>query len=242
VKEFETIGEDGNVYLHYDNWVKWRTDRLNEYPCPHAQWRMDITLTFPSDKLEDVPVLRNPHTFHDKNPTFNPISSLPAGTVRTSRPSRHPNLTGHSCFYVCDDWSTIFGVHDAHIGTWKQRWQVKPDTSYRMLIESGNKVPSWGEQIRLMSTSGCIYNEPWGKNKANKFAYFRGKFWLVQHDEFLHEWGCWRDIGHTGLPISDRRQYNDDDVSYVPDVPWYFDQSCEWNNDELWDNIELPKE
>jgi hypothetical protein len=102
-------------------------------------------------------------------------------------PVWHPNTHSwagfdpHVCFYECDLWSTIYGVYDAHL------YQTG-GPSYRMLIESGNDDPIWGEPITLFSTSSCIENEPWGRNPANKFAFFRGKFWQIYHSEFLLDW------------------------------------------------------
>lgn len=151
-KEFETIGPDGRMYIHEDNWDRWRWLRCEEYPCPQGQYRFDITLTDPRDRLEDVPVERNPHSY---------------------------GHGAHECFYVCSDWSTIYGVHDAH---------THNGESYRMLVQSGCPEPIWGERITLMSTSSFIENEPWGRNPANKFAYFRGKCWRIRRSVFLHEW------------------------------------------------------
>lgn len=153
---FETLGNDGRVYLHYDRWQQWRWDRLREYPCAPGKFRFDIELAYPCDRLADVPV---------------------------KHPGTHgwAGLDPHTCFYECDDWSTIFGVYDAHLHqTGRQSW--------RMLIESGNADPLWGERVTLFSTSCCIENEPWGQNQPNRFAFFRGKFWQVSWCQFLNEW------------------------------------------------------
>jgi hypothetical protein len=102
---FETLGPDGRVYLHYERWQQWRDDRLREYPCPSGRFRFDLELAHPRERLEDVPVLY-PHT--------------------------HSFFDPHVCFYECDDWSTIFGVYDAHL--------YDPEMGYvrshRMLVES----------------------------------------------------------------------------------------------------------
>ena len=169
MKPFETVGPDGRTYLHYDNWERWRNERLSEYHCPQGQYRFDIELITPRDRLEDVPVERNPHGF-----------------------SHTPTVDSHYCYYNCSDWSTIYGVHDAH----------KHDVdgpSLRMLIESGCPEPLWGERIRLLSNFTYIAEEPWGMNVPNKFAYFRGQYWRVIMWQFLHpfQWG-------VGYPLRTR--------------------------------------
>ena len=57
-----------------------------------------------------------------------------------------------------------------------------------MLVESSNADPVRGERVVLYSTSSVIWNEPWGQNRANKFVFFRNRFWKVEYDEFLHRW------------------------------------------------------
>jgi len=153
VKEFEVLGADGQIYLHNDNWYRWRQARLDEYPCPVGHWRFDLELSHPRNSLVEVPVERNPHTHGG-------------------------GWNAHSWFYTCDQWSTIFGVHDAHLPV--------EGENYRMLVESGCSEPLWGERIRLYSTGHCIVEEPWGTNVPNKFAFFRNQFWRVSKWEFLH--------------------------------------------------------
>ncbi len=87
----------------------------------------------------------------------------------------HSGFDGWTCFYECADWSTIFGVEDY-------------GDSIKCVIESGNPEPIWGERIVLYSTSSCIVEEPWGTNRANKFAYFRGFYWRITQDLFHHDW------------------------------------------------------
>jgi hypothetical protein len=154
MKEFETIGPDGRVYLHYQNWERWRADRMNQYPCPEGHYRFDIELTHPRLTLAEVPVEHNPH---------------------------HGGYGPHACFYACDNWSTIFGVHDAHL--------AGPGESLRMLVESGCPEPIWGERMLLLSTSSAIITEPWGWGIPNRFARFRGCYWRVSVAQLLHEYG-----------------------------------------------------
>ena len=142
--------------FNVEAWERWRHERFIEYPCPRGKWRFDLELCHPRDNLTDVPIERNPHGM---------------------------SFTGHSCFYSCDDWSTIFGVQD---------FSDHDFPRLRMLVESGHTEPIWGERIRLFSTSSYIQNEEWGSNVSNKFAYFRGKYWRVTMDHFLHR-------GHSEL-------------------------------------------
>jgi hypothetical protein len=149
---FETLGPDGRVYLHYDRWQQWRNDRMREYPqYPRAFRRYRIDIEL-----------------------VHPRQSL------AEVPLQH--LTNSNiCYYESDDWSTIYGVHDAHAYETEEQ-------SWRMLVESGNDDPLWGEPITLFGTSGYIHDEPWGRNPANRFAYFRGMFWQVRWCEFLQPW------------------------------------------------------
>ena len=133
-------------------WLRYRSDTIyGQYPCPRGKWRFDLTLSYPRRNLTDVPIERNPH-------------------------SHGGGFTGHSCFYSCDDWSTIF---DVFVG-----WE-NDEPNLRMIVESECPEPIWGERIRLFSTSSTIQDEEWGHNQANKFAFFRGCYWRV-HDHFLH--------------------------------------------------------
>lgn len=163
---FECLGPDGRIYLHQDRWRQWRSERLTEYPCPEGHWRFDLELTDPRDILENVPITHNPHT----------------------------NYSGHTCFYECDDWSTIWGVHNAY------RYETG-HYSYRILVESGHQHP-WGERIKLLSTSSGIVTESWGRNPQNTFAYFRGYYWNVSYKEFLHDFPA-----GVGYPIFDGGPY-----------------------------------
>lgn len=127
-------------------WDVWNSEGLANYHCPRGKWRFALELAYPCDFLIEVPIERNPHS--------------------------HSNYSGHACFYSCDDWSTIFGVHEV-------------GDSLQLLVESGHLNP-WGEKIRLFSTSSAIQDEEWGSNPANKFAFFRNKFWRIRRDIFCH--------------------------------------------------------
>ncbi len=145
-----------------EGWQFWRNDRLAEYPCEEGKWRYDLVLEHPRYSLEEVPIERNPHSLG--------------------------GYTGHSCFYRSGDyWSTIFPVASSYhmefteqgVGTWRT------GDLRRMLVESGHPEPIWGERIELFSTSSAFQDESWGQNEANKFAYFRGRYWRITFSELL---------------------------------------------------------
>ncbi len=70
--------------MNYEAWEKYREEKLAEYPCQQGKWRFDLELSHPRERLEEVPIERNPH-----------------GNI----------LTGHTCFYKSYyEWSTIFDV------------------------------------------------------------------------------------------------------------------------------------
>lgn len=173
-------------YIHYDNWVGYRNELCSYYPLQKGHFRADIELINPRLFLQDVPVERNPHG-----------SGYFLGFFR-------PRYDAHTCFYLCDDWTTVFDIHDVS-------WQDGGD-SYRFLIESNHVEPK-GERVILYSTSCDVWNEPWGMNKSNHFAFFRNRFWYVSHIEFLHDrWKfCrnypmrdkWKDWNNTSLYWSD---------------------------------------
>lgn len=155
----------------YDNWVKYRNELRYYYPRPKGRFRADVELIRPALLLKDVKTDRNPHNLGGFKP--------------------------YTCFYVCDDWSTIFDIHE---GKW-----VNGSPCFRFLMESNHIEPK-GERLIIFCTSMNIWNEPWGQNKSNHFAFFRDQFWLVSHIEFLHDrWkfysnypldDFWREQGH----------------------------------------------
>ena len=148
---FYSYGEDGETYIHYDNWLRWRYERCEEYPAEplRSKWRFDIEISHPRRILTEIPVDHDPHSF----------------------------LSPHHYFYHRNCWSTIFGAHPA--------W-IDGGMGYRMLIESCNPDPVWGERLAFISTSSWIVDIPWETNPPNKFVYFRGFYWKVSYNEFLH--------------------------------------------------------
>lgn len=185
----------------YEGWQRWREDRLREYPCEWGKWRYDIELAYPAPTLEEVHIDRNPHSLG--------------------------GFTGHTCFYRCGDWSSIYGVYDA---------QHPSGESLRMLVESGNREPLWGERVELLSTSSYFENEPWGRNRANKFAFFRGRYWRITWHQFLHRW---EDIhnNQVGHPFVNR-PYTGRPVAGPPGDPIRAIRAfnTRWWNDNWWGN------
>ena len=163
MKPFECLGDDDRIYLHQDNWRRWRDDRLSVHPG-EGKWRFDLELINPRETLEEVPVTNE---------------------------RVHYGYPPHTCFYECSDWSTIYGVHGPH----------GLNSSYRMIVESQNPEPLWGEQITLLASSTYFKCEPWGTNVPNQFAYFRRKYWQVIYSELLyHEFPA-----GAGYPLRDGR-------------------------------------
>lgn len=110
-------------------------------------------------------------------------------------------------YYICDDWSTIFSVNN-----------YKKDglEHYCCCLESSNESPILGERVILFSTSSSIWNEPWGQNKANVYAYFRDNIYGVDPIIFLGRWK-----GNLRYPLVDRlrnRTINktEHDMNYQP--------------------------
>ena len=96
--------------------------------------------------------------------------------IRTDHnPHWRHGLEPHRCYYASDEWSTIFEP----LGNGER---------CRILVESNNPDPVRGERVVLYSTSSVLWNEPWGRNRANKFVFYRNRFWRVEYDEFLHRW------------------------------------------------------
>ena len=169
MKPFEVVGSDGLVYLHHDNWHRYRSEKLSVHPG-EGKWRFDLDLRNPRNTLEEVPVSN--------------------GLVHS-----HGGYSPHTCFYECDDWSTIYEFYESQHGP-----------MFRMMVESQNPNPIWGERITLLSTSTYFKSEPWGRNTPNQFAFFRGMYWQVIWSELLyHEFPAGvgyplRDNGIFGVP------------------------------------------
>ena len=143
-------------------------------------YAFNMVLQHPRMALNDVPALFNPHI----------------------------NLSPHTCFYRCEDWSTVGGVNN-----------IEGGHSFRM--ESGHPEPIWGERVIVWSTSRCFPNEPWGTNPANVFAQFRGMFWQVSWYEFLHDWNqTVPGVGHPfGYP-GESKIFSEEHPEGVVHSPW----------------------
>lgn len=142
------IQEPENFLLRGD-WIHQRNQWLREYPALPGRFRIDLRLSYPRQRLVDVPVFRNPQ--------------------------QNVGYSTHRCYYVCDDWSTIFGVHDVY-------GFVNP--TCQMIVENGNTEPLWGERLVLLSTGVSFTPMSWDGRSQNKFAYFREKFWRVTSYKF----------------------------------------------------------
>lgn len=90
MKPFECLGDDGRIYLHQDNWRRWRDERLSVHPG-EGKWRFDLQLEHPCTELEMVPVTNQRVHAHGGG------------------------FSNHTCFYECSDWSTIYGSHLFHV-------------------------------------------------------------------------------------------------------------------------------
>lgn len=159
--------------VNYNEWINQREQWQQKYPSPPPEQhlRLDIELSYPRKLLSQVPIDFNPHSYC--------------------------NYDGYECFYVCDDWSTIFEVCES----------PHEQPTLRMLVESGHNN-SWGEKIRLLSTSCSIFHEHWARYKNwNDFAFFRGMYWKITYNQALSDWPGGR---VWGLPFQDRRHFNDD--------------------------------
>lgn len=87
---FEFWCEQNNrMEFHWDNWRAFREELFRQYPTPPDKFRAELLLSFPSDRLEDVPTFNwNPH--HG------------AGNY---------HLSNYDFFYDNAEWSTIFEVY-----------------------------------------------------------------------------------------------------------------------------------
>lgn len=105
------------------------------------------------------------------------LETVPATNQRVHGGGFH----NHTCFYDCADWSTIYGAH-----LFRLPHETSPRPMIRMIVESQNPEPIWGERVTLLSSSTYFKCEPWGRNVPNQFAYFRGQYWQVTFSELLH--------------------------------------------------------
>lgn len=148
--------------------------------------------------------------------------------------ARHPP---HTCLYECSDWSTIYGVYGPH----------GHNSSHRMIVESQNPEPLWGERITLLASSTYFKCEPWETNVPNQFAYFRGWYWQVTFSELLyHEFPA-----GVGYPLRDNRgmftprrggeqRFLDAGYIYTPYVPLFNTPVYGENRlTELYGNLQL---
>lgn len=96
--------------------------------------------------------------------------------VQVSHKAHYPY---YNYYYCCDDWSTIFDI---------ESYSMDEIQHYCCCLESNNVSPIYGERVILFSTSNSIWDEPWGKNKANTFAFFRNRIYGVNPIVFEGRW------------------------------------------------------
>lgn len=104
-----------------------------------------------------------------RNPRYT-LEEVPVSNLQV-----HTRFSPHTCFYECSDWSTIYDFYESD-----------REPMFRMIVESQNPEPLWGERITLLSSSSSFKPEPWGRNAPNQFAFFRGMYWQVASSELLH--------------------------------------------------------
>lgn len=80
------------IEFYFDHFEQYRQELFRQYPVTAGHTRAEISLYFPSDRLEDVFV-------HD----WNPHHEL-----------GNTHLSVYDCFYSSSDWSTIFEVYSMH--------------------------------------------------------------------------------------------------------------------------------
>lgn len=120
--------------------------------------------------------------FVDLYGPFNFLSDVPF--------SRHAHDPYYKYHYCCDDWSTIFNI---------KPYSMDGLQHYCATLESNNLSPVFGERVILFSTSSTIWDEPWGMNKANVFAFFRDAIYGVNPIVFEGHWK-----GNISYPLWDR--------------------------------------
>lgn len=136
--------------FYWDRWSLFSDDLFRQYPVNHHQ-RVELSLIFPADRLEDVWV-------HDWNP-HHEIGNY--------------HLSVYDCFYDnADDWSTIFEVYPAHITTGRGR-----EDSWRFFIEKDHENP-WGEPIRIMSTASDINDSTAHRYAYFRGRYWKIHGWM----------------------------------------------------------------
>lgn len=140
--------EQQRIDFHFDRFSEFKEQLFLQYPINHQHHRVQISLIFPSDRLEDVWVNEwNPH--HEMG---------------------NHHLSVYDCFYDSDRWSTIFEVYPAHAHDPHQE-------SWICFVEEDHADPR-GEPIRLMSTADVIYNDTAHRYAYFRGRYWKILMWL----------------------------------------------------------------
>lgn len=99
---------------------------------------------------------------------------------------RNPHSFGHvaqCCWYSCDEWCVL--EHQSHTLTLNSKCR--------------------GERVILYSSSGHVWQEPWGTNPNNDFVFWRNRFYRVGEVSWRGNWVPY------GYPLVDRPQLADAD-------------------------------
>ena len=94
----------------------------------------------------------------------------------------NPNLPAHWIHGYETNYSTIFDVYPAHTTT------EPPGDSCAIMVEDNHEDP-WGEPIQLATTASHMLDE-----HSNRFAFFRGKWWLIWILEERRPLAPWREM------------------------------------------------
>lgn len=146
--------QDGQVFLHMNNWADFKRhkDSGAEYPHNWLHRRLFVQIHSPRADLKQVPI---------------PIEE---GSLFVRNSSRKINC-------VSDDWSVIFEPYPAFVRTTSDLNGNQP--SWHIWLEDKHQKPTYGEPMTLFSTGMNL-----GSGHDNLFAFFRDAYWYVEqfHD------------------------------------------------------------
>lgn len=177
---FECIGPDGKTHFHFQEWGKFVAKLFNQYPIKTGHQRAEIELIFPCAALHEVYCHWSPFTGQE-------IHSNPAADLRGA----------WACHCIDADWSLIFDAYPSY------SVPGDPNGSCRFLAEKGHKNPL-GEKLVLMSTATMLNND-----HANRFAFFRGKYWKVLSYKNWHDITAARFFGSGSASDQYVREYKE---------------------------------
>lgn len=154
----------------YDEWLSIREEHFLKYPLPPVEnhLRLDIELSFPRQKPDEVPVSFNPHLQHQE----------------------------HNLHYVCDYWSVIFDVcrventphgeptlrmlvESGHRKPWGERIRLM-STSCKIYHESWARQKNWNDFALFR---GQYWKVTWNENFGD---WPGGKVWGLPFQDRRH--------------------------------------------------------